>query len=57
MSMKFLKCIFCAGELDVLFNDRSIVKKTKCRKCGFSNAENVEKKEPEILIIRKRMPE
>lgn len=56
--MKFLKCIFCDGELDILSpNDRSINKKTKCRKCGFSNAENAEKKEPEVLIIRKRTSE
>lgn len=53
--MKFLKCIFCDGELDILFNDRSINKKVKCHKCGFSNAnESSEKKEPEVLIIRKR---
>lgn len=50
--MKFLKCVICDGEVDIINSDRSTNKKIKCRKCGFSNY--VETKEPEIIVIRKR---
>lgn len=50
--MKFLRCKLCRGEVDIVNNDRSINKKTKCSKCGFANFSTV--KEPEIVIIRKR---
>ena len=50
--MKFLKCAICNGEVDIIYTDRSINKKIKCRKCGFTNSSAT--KEPEIIIIRKR---
>jgi hypothetical protein len=50
--MKLLKCKVCMGEVDIVGNDRSINKKVKCRKCGFSN-EN-EHRGPEVVVIRKR---
>lgn len=50
--MKILKCIICNGEVDIIQTDRSINKKIRCCKCGFTNSQ--ESKEPEILIIRKR---
>jgi hypothetical protein len=50
--MKILKCIICHGEADIINSDKSVVKKIKCRKCGFTNY--VETKEPEIIVIRKR---
>jgi len=50
--MKLLKCKFCAGEIDIIGNEKAISKKIKCRKCGFTNMD--EQKFPEILVIRKR---
>jgi hypothetical protein len=50
--MKFLRCIVCNGEVDIISTDRCVSKKIKCRKCGFANYS--ESKEPEIVIIRKR---
>ena len=50
--MKFLKCIVCDGEVDIISPDRATNKKIKCRKCGFTNCS--ERKEPEIVVIRKR---
>ncbi len=50
--MKLLKCKICLGEVDIVGNDRSINKKIKCRKCGFSN--EMENKGPEIVVIRRR---
>ncbi len=50
--MKLLKCKICLGEVDIIGNDRSICKKVKCRKCGFTN--EAEQKGPEVVIIRKR---
>ena len=49
--MKFLKCILCEGELDVLGEDghRKI---TKCRECDHQPTK-LRKKEPEVVIIRK----
>lgn len=52
--MKILKCIICDGEVDILNEDTCSNKKVKCRKCGFTNANIKEKKEPEIFIIRKQ---
>lgn len=52
--MKILKCIVCGGEVDILEYNGSITKKIKCRCCGFTNSTFLKKKEPEILIIRKR---
>lgn len=51
--MKLLKCKLCAGEIDIIGNEKSINKKIKCQKCGFNNIE-LESKLPEVLIIRKR---
>ena len=50
--MKILKCIICKGEADIIESDKSINKKIKCKKCGFTN--HIETKEPEIIVIRKR---
>lgn len=52
--MKFLKCKLCSGEVDVVGNERSINKKTKCKKCGFTYGAPVESKGPEVIVIRKR---
>jgi len=49
--MKFLKCIVCKGEVDIINNDHSTNKKIKCNKCGFTNSQAT--KEPEIIVIRK----
>lgn len=51
--MKLLKCKICMGEVDIVGNDRSVNRKTKCRKCGHTTEPEV-KAGPEILIIRKR---
>lgn len=50
--MIFLVCKVCSGECDVIANERAIHKKIKCRKCGFSNG--IERKEPEIVVLKKR---
>jgi DNA-directed RNA polymerase subunit RPC12/RpoP len=52
--MKLLKCLICAGEVDVVGNERNINKKIRCRQCGFNNVDEPAKKEPEVLIIRRR---
>lgn len=51
--MKFLRCKLCRGEVDIVGNDRSINKKTKCTKCGFAGG-GVEPQGPEVVIIRRR---
>lgn len=40
------------GEVDFVGNERSINRKVKCRKCGFTN--ETESKGPEVFIVRKR---
>lgn len=50
--MKLLKCKLCSGEVDIIGNERSINKKIKCKKCGFTNES--ECKFPEVVVIRKR---
>jgi hypothetical protein len=40
------------GEVDIVGNERSIHKKIKCRKCGFTNG--TESRGPEVVIIRKQ---
>lgn len=40
--------------MDIVGNEYSINKKVKCRQCGFNNLDAV-KKEPEIVIIKKRL--
>lgn len=52
--MKLLKCLLCKGEIDVIGNERATNKKVKCQSCGFSNQE--EKPQPEVMILRKRLP-
>ncbi len=49
--MKILKCKICNGEIDIIGNEKAVNKKVKCRRCGFSN---LNEKEPEIFVIRKR---
>jgi hypothetical protein len=52
--MKLLRCKVCRGEVEIVGNERAINKKIKCTQCGFNNLETSEKKEPEVVIIRKR---
>jgi DNA-directed RNA polymerase subunit RPC12/RpoP len=54
--MKLLRCIICEGEIILVDSaDHSINRKVRCKKCGFTNCgEHLQKKEPEIIIIRKR---
>ncbi len=52
--MELLRCKLCLGEMDIVANEYSINKKVRCRQCGFNNAEVQDKKEPEVLVIRKR---
>lgn len=51
--MKFLKCKLCMGECELIGNDRSIFKKIKCTKCGFTNVNDTERKKTEVVIIRR----
>lgn len=51
--MILLKCKLCLGEVDIVGNDRSINKKTKCQKCGHTNVDPVQKG-PEIIVMRRR---
>lgn len=52
--MKLLKCKLCHGEMDIISNEKGVHKKVKCNRCGWSNENSQEHKDPEILIIRKR---
>ena len=52
--MKLLRCKSCRGEVEIIGNERAVNKKIKCLNCGFTNADVVDKKEPEVLVIRKR---
>lgn len=49
--MKFLECLICDGELDIIA-ESGYVKSVKCKKCN--NSPNAEKKETEVLIIKRR---
>ena len=51
--MILLKCKLCSGEVDIISNDNSINKKTKCQKCGHTNGEPVQKG-PEVIVMRRR---
>lgn len=53
--MKLLKCKICLGEVDLVGNERSIERKVKCHKCGFTNV-NVEKvsSSPEVIVMNRR---
>ena len=52
--MKLLMCLLCDYEVDIIGNEFGVNKKVKCLnpKCGFSN--DIEKRQPEIIIMRKR---
>lgn len=54
--MKILSCLFCEGELDVLNQDSSSVKKVKCLKCDFVSPDKIEKQDdqPQIFVRRPR---
>lgn len=52
--MKLLKCRVCDGEMEIVGNERAINKKVKCLKCGFTNANEAVRKEPEIVVLKKR---
>ncbi len=52
--MKLLRCKYCRGEIDIVGNEHSINKKVKCQQCNFTNADVVDHKEPEVVIIKKR---
>jgi hypothetical protein len=52
--MKLLKCKYCAGEVEIIGNERAINKKIKCLKCGYTNLGETERKGPEVVIIKKR---
>lgn len=50
--MKLLRCKICYSEVDIVDNEFSVVKKTKCRKCNYSNETE---KGPEVFVIRKKV--
>lgn len=52
--MKLLKCKLCAGEVEIIGNERAINKKVKCLKCGYSNTNEPERKVTEVVIIKRR---
>lgn len=52
--MKLLRCLLCRGEVDVVGHDRSINRKTKCRKCGHGSAGTENKPAPEVIVMRRR---
>ena len=52
--MKLLKCLLCDGEVDIVGNERNINKKVRCRQCGYNNVDEPARKEPEVVIIRRR---
>lgn len=54
--MILLKCKICMGEIDIIGNERGINKKAKCQKCGYTNAEPIQKG-PEVIVMRRRNPE
>lgn len=50
--MKFLTCLFCEGELDIV-GEEGYRKIVKCRSCNKHEVSSFQKKEPEVTIIRK----
>lgn len=52
--MKLLKCRVCSGDMEIVGNERAINKKVKCLKCGFTNANEQGRKEPEVVVLKKR---
>ena len=53
--MKLVKCRFCRGEVEIIDNGRSIKRKVKCPKCGFTNTNGAEQRSPEVFVIKKRV--
>lgn len=51
--MKILGCLICEGELEIT-GEEGYKKSVKCLDCGFVSGKP-QKKEPEIIIIRKRI--
>lgn len=51
--MKILCCVFCRGELEIV-GGMGQLKKVKCLKCGFTNAEQ-KQQSPEVFVIRKKV--
>lgn len=53
--MKFLRCKYCRGEVDLIGPEKTINRKIRCTKCGYTNEqEAVEQKGPEVVIIRRK---
>ena len=50
--MKFLRCLFCNGELDIIAEE-GIEKIVECRSCDRTQIEKPKKKEPEVFVRRK----
>lgn len=51
--MKLLHCLLCEGELDII-GEEGYRKIVKCKKCGFNSGETKHKKEPEVVVIRRK---
>lgn len=52
--MKLLRCKLCSGEMDIVGAERAVHKKVKCRECGYNNENEQERKQPEVVVIRRR---
>lgn len=50
--MKLLRCKVCSGEVEIVGNERAVLKKIKCTKCGFNNLEEEDKKP--VIIMKRR---
>lgn len=50
--MKLLKCKICSGEVEIHNSGKSVLKKIKCKKCGFNNFKDFNKS-AEIIVIKK----
>lgn len=50
--MKLLRCKVCAGECNIIGNEKSVSKKIECSQCGFNNLDNQPKKE--VIVLKKR---
>ncbi len=51
--MKLLKCLFCDGEVDVVGNFDSVVKKIKCIDCGYQNFKDQPKPKEPIIVYKR----
>lgn len=53
--MKLLKCKICNGEMDLIGNERSIERKVRCHKCGFTNVnDKLAESFPEVITINRK---